>query len=78
MENSPCIGWGGDSVYISGKWLHAPGTDLLDINRRQASADHKIDMGALESAFEQIKRPGYDSEHIINVPDDASHHPGGD
>ena len=72
MENSPCVGWGGDSLYIIENWLRAPETDLTGSHRRMASSDHKIDMGAMESAFEQIKRPGYDSDHIINVPDEQA------
>jgi len=72
MENSPCVGWGCDSLHVSGNWFQAPESDFLGINRRMASSDHKIDIGALESTYEQIKRPGYDSEHIINVPDEQT------
>ncbi|MCF8378668.1 MAG: right-handed parallel beta-helix repeat-containing protein [Bacteroidales bacterium] len=66
---SPCIGRGIDSVHINGNWYYAPAYDLKGVNRLMASADGEIDMGALESTFERLN-PAYDSEHIINVPEE--------
>jgi hypothetical protein len=51
-ENSPVIGRGADSLLIGGKWYSAPDYDLYG-NERPGDADSFIDIGAIETNFQQ-------------------------
>lgn len=68
-EDSPGIGWGADSLYIKNAWLHAPLFDIYGQNRAAASADHKNDIGAVETSFEQTEY-AYNSEDVLLIPDE--------
>ena len=67
-EGSPCIGRGADSVHVFDAWFYAPRLDFNGTNRRLASFDHKIDLGAFESPFNKQPTEYYNSGQIINVP----------
>jgi len=49
-DSSHCVGWGTNSVQISGTWYYAPSIDY-DGDPRPNPVDNFVDMGAQESNF---------------------------
>lgn len=54
-EGSLCIGRGVDSIKVEGTWYFASDRDLNGTLRPDNSADHLIDLGAIESGFYKSK-----------------------
>jgi len=52
-DSSHCVGWGIDSVQITGTWYHAPSLDY-DGDPRPNPIDNFVDMGAQESPYPQV------------------------